>query len=256
MSVPVPVSNVGLEGGDVARAISTNGRTWYLSTPGLVGVSLVAHALLSGGYFLLAGTWRLPWHGAALGLLAVCQLALVVVVFGRDPDLARERMKAGDPGQPLWDRVFLKVFGLLLAIDFALAPLDAGRLHLTDPLPDPARAAGLVALAGGMGIVIWSMRVNTYFSKLVRIQTERGHRVIASGPYARVRHPGYVGFLLLMLGFLAATGSPIALAGGLVAVLVPLVYRTSREDRFLHRNLPGYADYAARVRWRLVPGVW
>jgi protein-S-isoprenylcysteine O-methyltransferase Ste14 len=102
---------------------------------------------------------------------------------------------------------------------------------------------------------IWAMRVNRFFSSAVRIQRERGQHVITDGPYRLVRHPGYTASLVVALTCGVALGS--WLAASLCWLGVPmLLWRTVIEDRMLRRELSGYAEYAARVNWRLLPGVW
>ncbi len=114
---------------------------------------------------------------------------------------------------------------------------------------------GVALFVPGWALVIWSMAVNPFFEKTVRIQTKRGHRVVDAGPYAYVRHPGYVGFAAWMLSTPLMLGSAWAFVPALLAV-IGFAIRTALEDRTLQAELPGYADYAARVRFRLVPGVW
>ena len=115
--------------------------------------------------------------------------------------------------------------------------------------------AGAVALAAGLELSSWAMIANAYFSTAVRIQDERGQRVVSSGPYWFVRHPGYVGLILEAIGVPLLLGSWWALIPG-VAGAVCMAIRTSFEDRMLRAELPGYQDYAQRVRYRLVPGIW
>lgn len=183
-------------------------------------------------------------------------LAVMVAVSGLsfavlDPDLMRERMRPG--GQ----RVSLRFlpFILLMLAHWAIAGLDRGRLHVSDSVPAGLQAAALVAFALAWLGFVWAMRVNRFFSSIPRIQSERGHIVISSGPYRFVRHPGYTTALL------AAIASGVALGSWLSTFIVPvaivlLVRRTVVEDRLLMRDLPGYAAYAQRVRYRLVPGLW
>ena len=116
-------------------------------------------------------------------------------------------------------------------------------------------AAGSGHLCSGWALAIWSMVVNPFFEKTVRIQTDHGHRVIDTGPYAYMRHPGYVGFAGWMLSTPLLLASTWASIPALVSVVL-LVIRTALEDRTLHEELPGYAEYASRVRFRLIPGVW
>lgn len=121
--------------------------------------------------------------------------------------------------------------------------------------PGAAWLLGLAIFVPGWALVIWSMVVNPFFEKTVRIQTDHGHRVIDTGPYAYVRHPGYVGFVGWMLSTPLLLPSAWAFVPALLAVIA-VVIRTALEDRTLHAELPGYAEYAARIRFRLIPGVW
>jgi protein-S-isoprenylcysteine O-methyltransferase Ste14 len=116
-------------------------------------------------------------------------------------------------------------------------------------------AAGIGLFLAGDGIMNWAMAANPFFEPVVRIQPERGHHVISGGPYAYVRHPGYVGGTLFMLSQPLILGSRWGLLPAALAVLA-MLGRTVIEDRVLQRELPGYVEYAARVRWKLLPGVW
>jgi len=121
-----------------------------------------------------------------------------------------------------------------------------------------ALALQIVAIAifmlGG-ALFSWAMVSNAYFSTVVRIQEDRGHTVCTTGPYRFVRHPGYVGAILQSLAVPLMLGSLWALVpGGLAALLI--VARTALEDRTLWEELDGYKEYARRVRYRLLPGVW
>jgi protein-S-isoprenylcysteine O-methyltransferase Ste14 len=217
----------------VARAIAAN----------VVFVLLVALTLFgSAGRLDIAGFWA---YVAVIA--AVSGLSLAVV----DPDLMGERMRPG--GQHVELR-FLPIV-LLLFAHWALAGLDRGQLHLSDSVPTVLQIAALVAYALASLVIVWAMHVNRFFSSIPRIQSERGHKVISSGPYRFVRHPGYTASLV------AAIASGIALGSWLSTLIVPfavagLIRRTIVEERLLERELPGYADYASRVRYRLVPGIW
>jgi len=136
----------------------------------------------------------------------------------------------------------------------SLAGLDAGRFRWSST-PPSLRILGWLGLlaAGGMGW--WSMSADTYLSHMVRIQHDRGHRVVTTGPYQYVRHPMYVGTILFALGVPLVLGSCWALVpGGSIGVL--FVVRTALEDRMLRDQLSGYKEYAERVRYRLLPGIW
>lgn len=135
-----------------------------------------------------------------------------------------------------------------------VATLDAGRFHWSSP-PLWLLAAGYIALLAGIAVTAWAQAVNPFFEPGVRIQSERHQRVIDSGPYRAVRHPGYSAAILLFFGMAFALGSLWGAVPAFVASAV-LVLRTAWEDALLHRELPGYPAYAARVRWRLLPGIW
>ena len=185
-------------------------------------------------------------------LAAGCSAVALYAVHAVSPDLARERYHPPSPGL---DGVALRwVRGMAFAtIVFAL--LDSGRWHVSPPMPAPWRIAGLIAFFGGIGMFVYAMSVNRFFSSVVRIQEDRGHHVIDGGPYAVVRHPGYVGMLLTWATMPLALGSWWAFVPGCVIVGFGFL-RVRGEDRFLAVNLPGYREYAARVRYRLMPGIW
>jgi protein-S-isoprenylcysteine O-methyltransferase Ste14 len=136
-----------------------------------------------------------------------------------------------------------------------VAGLDRGHLHLSDTVTPSLKVVALVLFALAWIALVWAMSVNRFFSSIPRIQSERGHTVISTSPYRFVRHPGYTAALL------AAVTSGIALGSWISTFIAPialvlLVWRTVVEDRMLQRDLPGYADYAVHVRYRLVPGIW
>jgi protein-S-isoprenylcysteine O-methyltransferase Ste14 len=114
---------------------------------------------------------------------------------------------------------------------------------------------GLVIYAIGIGLATWSLLVNSFFSTAVRIQEDRGQKVISTGPYSIVRHPGYAGGILAIFASALALNSLLAIIPAVI-FLVALVYRTVIEDRMLQGELAGYANYAAKVRYRLIPRVW
>ena len=163
-------------------------------------------------------------------------------------------MKPG-AGVPGWDKTVLRLLGILVLANLVVGSLDVGRWQLSDSVPQLLQAFGLIGIAAGMAMMTWCMVVNTFFAKVVRIQKDRGHHVIDSGPYRYVRHPGYVGWVILWLSVNLALGSWLAV-GGSFFVNAVMVVRTSLEDRFLIRNLAGYDEYAKRVKSRLLPGIW
>ena len=205
--------------------------------------------LTAAALFASAGTFALPGFWIYLAILTAATVVSLAIL---DPDLIRERMRPGGKRPPLG----LRLVGIIPFLQWIAAGLDRGRLHWSDTVPVWLQAVGLVATAAGFALFLWAMSVNPFFSSIARIQAERGQRVVTKGPYGVVRHPGYSAAFLLILGSGVALGS--WLAESIVVVLgVPLlVYRIVTEDRLLKRALPGYRDYAARVRGRIVPGLW
>jgi protein-S-isoprenylcysteine O-methyltransferase Ste14 len=143
-----------------------------------------------------------------------------------------------------------------MIIHWVIAGLDRGRYHWSDSVPDWLQAVGLVATAAGFALALWAMVVNRFFSSVVRIQADRGQHVIDTGPYAIIRHPGYLAGTVIMIASGIALGSWLAEFLIVICSLPFLMYRAITEDRVLQAELPGYRDYAARVRWRVLPGVW
>jgi protein-S-isoprenylcysteine O-methyltransferase Ste14 len=166
--------------------------------------------------------------------------------------LIERRMRMGN-GTKTWDKVWAVLFGPVFAAVYVVAGLDARDVAAS--APGVAWLLGLALFLPGTAMLTWSMFVNPFFEKTVRIQTDRGHRVIDTGPYRLVRHPGYVGFLGWILSAPLLLGSWWAFLPALLAV-AGLCVRTALEDRTLQAELTGYAEYAERVRFRLIPGVW
>ena len=201
--------------------------------------------------FVAAGDpdWTWGWVYTVAGAAILVLNAFVV-----PPEVAAERGTVRKRNVKGWDRVVMT-----LAAAPALAiPIVSGldeRFAWSGSLPVAVHVVGLAAIVLGQGLFSWSMAVNRYFSTAVRIQEERGHAVMTAGPYRYVRHPGYVGYIAALWGTALCLGSLWALIPAGVGSAA-FVVRTALEDRTLHEELAGYAAYAARVRYRLLPGVW
>lgn len=209
---------------------------------------LLAVLLATGGVLLISGEWHDPLLWAYGGSLA---LTFAYAASSMDEDLARERFHPPNPGA---DGLSLKYVRIIALAHIVVSALDLGRWQLTR-VPDNWRVAALIGMAVSFGLVFRSMRENRFFSAVVRIQTERGHRVIDSGPYSVVRHPGYVGMIVGVPLSALAIGSWIGLTVA-VAYSALILRRVAFEDGYLQKNLNGYTAYTQRVRYRLVPGVW
>ena len=209
----------------------------------------LATALVSSLVFVLAGTLSNPWLWAYFGVWAAMA---GYAMLGLDEDLAKERFRPPTPGA---DRIAVTFLRVLALAHLVIGALDAGRWHLTTQVPNYVRVPALTGMAIGLGMFYRAMRENQFFSAVVRIQSDRGHRVIDTGPYAIVRHPGYAGLILVPPLSGLALGSWLAVAAGLV-ISVLVVRRVLFEDAFLRAHLEGYGTYAGRVPYRLIPGVW
>lgn len=213
----------------------------------LSGVAFLAALALV--LFGSAGRWDLPMFWA---YLAAWLPAVMIGPFIIDPTLTRERLRPGPGGTGYANNL---VFFVLVLAQFVVAGRDVGRFHWSDGVPESLRLVGLLATAVAVAVSMWASAVNRFFSSVIRIQRDRGHRVITSGPYRFVRHPAYAAAPFLFIGTGLALGSWLAALIGVVLIL-PLLRRTAHEDRVLHEQLEGYAAYAHKVRYRLFPGIW
>ena len=205
--------------------------------------------------FWPAGTLNWPGAWVFLAEFIAVSAAMVVWLARHDPGLLKERM--GGPfqkGQTSWDKVFMTVMVLVWYGWLVLMALDAKRWKLSH-MPEPLIAAGAVLILIGFYVVWLTFRANSFAAPVVKIQKERGQTVISTGPYAHVRHPMYAGATLYLLGMPLLLGSWMGLAA-LPFIIAALTARIFIEERTLREGLPGYGDYAARVRYRLLPGVW
>ena len=157
-------------------------------------------------------------------------------------------------GTKRWDKTLLCFFFSSVYAIVPMGALDDGRFHWSS-LPWWVCGVGYALLLVGLGIVTYAEAVNKFFEPTVRLQTDRGQTVIATGPYAHVRHPGYVGGILTTMGMAVSLGSLWALIPAGLATLL-LVLRTQWEDQTLQTELTGYKAYTQRVRYKLIPRVW
>ncbi len=203
--------------------------------------------------FLPAGT--LAWTKGWLFFSVVVAASIVITVYLRrvNPDVIAARVNRHE-GTKGWDRVLLGLFIPAMVSILPVAALDDGRYHWV-PVGWWVCGVGYVLVITGMVGLTWAESVNKFFEPTVRIQADRGHKVVDTGPYALVRHPGYVAACLLCSGIPLALGSFWALIPAVLACLL-LVLRTIWEDQTLRDELAGYEEYAQRVRYRLIPWVW
>lgn len=205
--------------------------------------------------FLCAG--RLDWPQAwiLLGgyLLSILGLLVLMLYKGSASlDLINERGRMAENVKS-WDKVLISIYTVALLAVFVVAGLDARFRWSVMPLI--WQIVGVICLCLAMFLIWWVTSVNRYLSTMVRIQDDRGQQVVTNGPYHYVRHPMYVGTLLFILGVPLLLGSWWALIpAGLIIVI--FIVRTALEDKTLRDELPGYAEYAQKVHYRLLPGIW
>jgi protein-S-isoprenylcysteine O-methyltransferase Ste14 len=179
---------------------------------------------------------------------------IVSIVFSEGSGLLSKRLRPGDQAKS-WDRVLWGFFGPANLAILAVAGLDAGRFRWTAGYLPLIYALGYIGYVCGGALHLWSIRQNPFYISTVSIREDKGQAVIDRGPYRLVRHPGYSGIILMVNSMAIALGSLWALIPSGCSTLV-LILRTWLEDRALHNELSGYQDYAARVRYRLLPGIW
>ena len=202
---------------------------------------------------LLAGglDWFRGW--VFIGLLIVGRTISTRYIGRKDPELLRRRGQIGQ-GTKTWDLVLLTLFGLTYLAIIVVAAFDAQN-HWSK-MPVWLWLIGAVLYVFFVMVITWAMAVNTHFEKTVRIQRDRHHRVIESGPYRIVRHPGYLATILgLVLPTPLLLGSWWAFIPTILAMAC-LILRTVLEDRTLRKELSGYEAYTRKVRYRLLPGLW
>jgi len=207
------------------------------------------------GVALFWSAGRLDWWPAwaLVAVLLAWSTATAIVILRLDPDLLAERLGPRQ-GAKSWDTAIMSVVGLLTLGRLVVAGLDQ-RYGWTGGLPLVVQVAGLLATILGYGLTVWATGSNAFFSQIVRVQTERNQTVAMGGPYRFVRHPAYVGTILCELSVPLLLASWWAfIPGGVNAIL--FVVRTILEDSTLQADLDGYAEYARRVRYRLLRGIW
>jgi protein-S-isoprenylcysteine O-methyltransferase Ste14 len=217
--------------------------------------TIVWLALTAALLFGSAGT--MAWPQAWIFLVEIAAVSLTAGPwFARhDPGLLEQRMASPiQRGQPLWDKALLVSFLLLYLCSFIVMGLDAVRWRLTS-LPMWAQVVGAAAILASYGAIWRVLAENTFAAPVVRIQEERGHRLITSGPYAIVRHPMYGATLPFIFGTPLLLGSVYGLAIALAMTLL-LAVRAVLEERVLEAHFPEYRAYKEKVRYRFAPLVW
>jgi protein-S-isoprenylcysteine O-methyltransferase Ste14 len=219
---------------------------WLIKTVGMLALFFLALFLPAG-----RADWPMAWVYVGLSLVGAAVNAAILI--RASPDLLAERSQMHADTEP-WDRALAGLSALYLpVVGLVVAGLDKryGWSHVSLWL----QIVAAVLAAGAYALASWALVANRFFSAVARIQTERGHRVVSSGPYAYLRHPGYTGGMLFHLAAPLILDSWWALIPALLTVTAG-VARAALEDRMLRQRLEGYQAYAQRVRYRMVPGLW
>jgi protein-S-isoprenylcysteine O-methyltransferase Ste14 len=203
--------------------------------------------------FLLAGDWR--WTEGWIFSIVFCALCFVTLIYlyFKDPALLKERF--GSPiqeGQKPWDRVVLSLFFLEFLVWYAIMPLDARRFGWSPAFPLWVKIVGAILVVISSAIVFEALNENTFAAPVVKMQKERGQKVISTGLYGIVRHPMYAGATLLFIGAPLLLNSVYGLIIGFV-LIVTIAIRSLGEEAMLKQELEGYSVYMKKVRWRLIP---
>jgi protein-S-isoprenylcysteine O-methyltransferase Ste14 len=225
---------------------------WLKLAGGIVSPIVFFGAPLFGG----AQTFHWPRAQLLVALSVVLSALAMFGVMAKSPALLDERYKSPlQHGQPLADKIITPLIALTFIASLVFTARDVSHYDLLGHPPLPLAIVGLALWIAAWIVITLALGANTFAAPIVKHQADREQRVIDRGPYAIVRHPMYSGALLMYVGAPLWLGSYAATIGAIVPML-PIIARLLVEESTLVRELPGYADYAARVRWRLVPGIW
>ena len=209
---------------------------------------------MSAAFFGSAGT--LAWFQAWLYIVIQFSFWTVTAVWMKkhNPELLKDRMAFLKRSAKGWDKIII-VTSTAVFVPYLLLPgLDAVRYRWSS-VPLAIVVLGFVGVLVALLLMVWVIQVNTYLSRFVEVQRERGHKVITSGPYRYVRHPMYASLIILLYSIPVALGSLWTLIPASILTLL-FVIRTYFEDQTLHEELEGYNSYSTKVKYRLLPGIW
>lgn len=233
---------------------------WRLALRTFVTIA-VRSGLQVAALFIPAASWNWPAAWTLVAITIVGSLISAAFLWVENKALLRERMSSPvHAGQPLIDKVLLVAFmaifiGVLVISSVDVWHWQTHEIALTPPMPVFVCYAGLGLVLAGPVVWIATLRANAFASQVVKLQSERDHHVIYTGPYGVVRHPMYTGILMTLVGQPLWLGSWAGFAVALIGVVV-MGTRAVLEERFLSGSLPGYGAYCAKVRYRLLPGIW
>jgi len=215
-------------------------------------LGLIVGAVFIVVLFYVAGTWAW-WNAWVFMVLMAIIGGFTSNLFKKLPGLAEERQTANTKSKP-WDVKLVRLINIALPSMVIIAAFDK-RFQFFPAVPLAVSVVALFLMILAAILTYLSIAANPFFSSHVRIQEDRGHKVMTTGPYRIIRHPGYAGSLIFNLSVSMVLGSWAVLPLGLATVLL-LIFRTAKEDQVLTAELTGYSTYTQQVRYRLLPGVW
>jgi protein-S-isoprenylcysteine O-methyltransferase Ste14 len=204
---------------------------------------------------IISGAWDW-WAAWAYAIVSILGFVISrMLASRRHPDLLVERARSMEmQDAKSWDKTLAPLMALGSVVPLVVAGLD--KLYgWTEPFAVSTKIIALIVIVLSYVLSTWALIENKFFSGVVRIQTDRGHRVVTTGPYRFIRHPGYVGAFWAYLATTILLNSLWALIPTLLLIGI-LVLRTSLEDKTLQAELPGYAEYTQQTHYRLFPGIW
>ena len=206
-------------------------------------------------FFISAGHFDIPRAWIFFSVTFVYLIVSTATLYKLNPELLVQRLKRKREGSKLWDEVLMRATNLMvISIVPAIAGLDVGRFHWSSLSIHFAVLDFMLYIISSI-LINWAMIVNPHFEPTVRMQKDRDHQVITTGPYKIVRHPGYLAGILFTLSIPLIIGGVFTFIPAGIYLLL-MIIRTLFEDRTLHRELNGYSEYAKRVRYRLFPWIW
>jgi len=217
---------------------------------------IITHLLVPLVLFLCG--WDLCWwQGWLFSVLIVAAgIGPRMWVEKRHPGLLQERSKFGkDQNMKSWDKILFPLMAVSISFPIVIVSGLDHHFGWSPIFPVWFNILGFIFIVFGYTFAGWAFVENRFFSSVVRIQTDRGHMVCNSGPYRIVRHPGYAGNFLALLGIVLALGSVWTIIPVIVSLIITVI-RTALEDKTLQEELPGYRDYTLHVRYRLIPGIF
>lgn len=204
---------------------------------------------LSGNFFWIEGWIFCIWF-------EIMMLTNILYMYKKNPELLTERLNAhGSHNQKKWDRYLLGSLFVLTALWIVSMPLDVQRFYLSPHFPLSVKIIGSVILIPAMYFLIRPTIENPYLSTVVRIQSDRKQQVVSTGVYSIIRHPQYLGIVMLIISGPLLLGSIIGLMIGIIIVLA-MVVRIIGEEKMLIKELDGYSNYTQKVKYRLIPSIW